>query len=292
MKKTLIYLITLCTALPHQTYTMESITNTRTTKTTPKKSLRRTMSDKTQSISQSLTQSIPQGLKSSKKSKSYEHNLFHKKTYDHRLPSLTEEKQLNDLININPREINKIHAHGETLLLWAARNNKPSLVEKLLTYDDILINQKNNDHQTALHYCAHYKNEEIIKILLCNPQTDASLLNSDNKTAREMIEGNSEQDIELRRIIFARIMLDLTINSHLKEIQNNMFIAQTSVINSPKQEKKVIEDAIATIKQVLTNDQNSQKEDRNLPDSAKLPNYADDEFIKKMILFRINNYNN
>jgi ankyrin repeat protein len=233
--------------------------------------------------------SIQEGFKPSKKSKSNEHITFHKNTYDHRLPSITDKKELNNCITIDPQEINKIHSNGETLLLWAARNNNTPLIEQLLTYEDVSINYKNHYSQTALHYIAQNKNEKIIKKLLLNPQTDASIYNNKNKTAREMVNGTNEHDVELRRIIFARIMLDLTVNNTCNELKDRYaYACHIATIDSDEEKKEVIQTAIEMVKKAILNDQNNQQEnDRDLPESAKLPDYADDNFIEQMIVARI-----
>lgn len=278
MKKNVIFFIMLYAALSNTTYPMEVVASEKKRR----KSIGRSLSDKARSITKSTT---------TKRSASYENNISKSYARDQRLPSISEEKTLNSCISIDPKDINKINSpHNETLLIWAARNNNYSLIKTLLTHDNILINLKNKYNQTALHYAAENKNKKIIKKLLLNPQTDASIFNDEHKTARDMVKGSSDQDIELRRIIFARIMLDLTVNEICRNLQDQYtYACHIAEIDTDEYKKTIILDAVNTINNALEKDQNNQKEeDRDLPDSAKLPDYADDTFIKQMILLRIN----
>lgn len=283
MKKNILFFILLCATLAQTAYSMELASSTSTPKQKRRKSVGRALSDKARSITTRPT------LK--KRSTSLETNTPDPTAHDQRLPSISEEKTLNSCITINPKDINKINSpHNETLLIWAARNNNSSLIKTLLTYDGILINLKNKYHQTALHYAAEHKNEKIIKKLLLNPQTDASILNDEHKTARDIVKGNSNQDIELRRIIFARIMLDLTVNSVCKTLQDEYaYACHIALIDTDQDQKEIILKALNKINNALKEDQDNQKEeDRDLPEAAKKPTYADDDFIKQMILLRIN----
>lgn len=278
MNKNIIFFITLCTALANTTSPMEVAAS----KKKRRKSIGRSLSDKARSITKGTT---------TKRSASYENNISKSYARDQRLPSISEEKTLNSCISIDPQDINKINSpHNETLLIWAARNNNSSLIKTLLTHDNILINLKNKYNQTALHYAAEHKNEKIIKKLLLNPQTDASIFNDEHKTARDMVKGNSYQDIELRRIIFARIMLDLTVNETCNALQDKYtYACHIATIDTDEYQKKILFKAVKKINNALQKDQDNQKEeDRDLPNSAKLPDYADDDFIKQMILLRIN----
>lgn len=191
------------------------------------------------------------------------------------VPSITKEEELAALMT-DPQTINKQYDKGETLLIRATRNGENILIKKLLTYDQLNINIQDDLDKTALHYAAQYKDKKIIKKLLKDARTDTSLVDKNKKTARDLIKGNTEQDAELRRMIFARIMLDWTINKESKLIDNNFkyFLCIATIDTTVKK-----------IKDIILADEN--KQDHALPQSARLPAYADDEFIKKMFLLRL-----
>src|SRR5690606_10994745 len=132
----------------------------------------------------------------------------------------TDDKDILKYMIIDPNTINNIYRHGETQLIWAARNNKSLVVSALLSQPQLDINKQDINGKTALHYIAEHKNESIIEELLRDPRTDASLTDKNQKTSRDVILGNTEQDAKLRRIIFARIMLDWTVNKQCKKIQD------------------------------------------------------------------------
>ena len=173
-------------------------------------------------------------------------------------------------------------------LLWAARNNDTLLIKELLKYEATEINQVDHCNQTALHYIAQKKDAEIIHLLLLKPQLDASLFNNNRQTAREMIIGNSNEDKQLRLIIFARIMLNLTVKKVCLSLQDNYkYACHISTIDTNEDLNDTITNALNLIKKELKNDYENQKEDdRNLPDAAKIPDYANDDFIKQMIVLQ------
>lgn len=270
MKKNIFFFIILFTPLINTLYAMELTDSTQQTKKNRRKSALKKNAFK-------------------RKSKRYENSII---TDEQKQPILTKK------ITFEPRALptnndlsegnNNHYTYDEAPLLWAARNNNTKLIKELLKYDATEVNQVDHSNQTALHYMAQEKNEEIIHLLLRKPQLDASLFNNNRKTAREMIVGNSDNDQQLRLMIFARIMLNLTVKKVCSSLQDHYkYACHISTIDPNEDPQEVIKNALKAIKESLTNDHANQKEDdRNLPDSAKLPDYANDDFIKEMIILQ------
>jgi len=271
------------------------------TPTAQKRKIGRDISEKrrklTYSLSRKQKKSSPGQLQ--KKLNNYESCIPQHNVSDIRLPSLLEEHRLNNNITIDPQTINCTFTHGETFLIWAAYHNKISLIQELMKFDNLLINKQDNDGNTALHCSASHKNITAIKKFLLDPRTDASISNKDNKTARNLIQGSTEADTELRRIIFARIMLDMTVNNTCKSIRDLYYKAWIATMDTGHEKIFILQHFLTTIcllaiddiKSAIIQDQDNQNNgDRNLPDSAKMPQYATDKFIAKMLFYRLIEY--
>jgi len=181
--------------------------------------------------------------------------------------------------------VQKQYSNQETILIWAARNNQSLLIEKILEFQNVSINAQKNDGNTALHLAAQTKNTTSINLLLHDHRTDASIKNYEGKTAREMIIGNTDNDKESRRKIFAKIMLDIIINNTCND---NIYTKMLTDNNTSQEElEETITQAIDFIKNEFFKDQDKQSDDRELPASAQFPTFAGDDFIRKTILYRL-----
>ena len=169
-----------------------------------------------------------------------------------------------------------ITEHG---MIKAARENDINKVQLYLGniyFDPNITDRWKN---TALHRVALNNNHELIDLLLKDPRPDASLKNFQGFTAQDLVDRDKEEAIALRRKLFARYCLNIQVNNHTEKIRQAYKLGAIS--------PDVINGTIEFIKQELKNDCAKQTSDRQMPSDAQLAEYATDEFIKKMIDFRL-----
>lgn len=200
---------------------------------------------------------------------------------------------------------------GENNIISVVRFHGIKELQTLLNDPNTDPNHQNKFKMTALHYAAlkaveskravleaieskiaelkiaelkavESKNAEIINLLLNDPRTNSCLKNDQDKLAAHLIVGGDQCD-EIRKLLFARLTLDknvsqemfiMLINLHIKkELINNHYINKT----------------VDIIKRKALRAELLQQSDRVLPEDAKLPDYAKDEFIAEMVEHRIPN---
>ncbi len=172
--------------------------------------------------------------------------------------------------------INMPDKEGNTPFIIAAKNGYKKIIIELLRQPTLQPNMKNLCKMTALHCAAEKNHIKIINILVLDPRIDASIMNENRHTVRELI---NKSNTSLRKKLFGRITLDQFVNNELSVLQKLM--NNKLMINLTDQDLSI---AIKMIKRNLMTVADKQAE--KLSKSAIIPNYATDEFIGKMIKWR------
>jgi ankyrin repeat protein len=192
-------------------------------------------------------------------------------------------------------DINATDLDGNTLLTLGIRNNNIEIVTELLQRPELQLNRPNrwgiNSFQYALiarttietsalkdpeRNKALQINATIIHKLIHDIRVDTSLQINDTTTNQTIITPTTTENIELRNLLFTRILLDQAINQFLKKSLLSNEIDNNSIDHIVIQ----VKEHLNTIKT------NQNCDDRKLPDKAALPDYATDEVIKKIIKSR------
>lgn len=201
----------------------------------------------------------------------------------------------NNIQRSNPeikRHINIKNQYGNTALILAAISNKTTDIIELIKDPNVIkyINAQNIYGYTALHYIAGHKNREAIDLFFLIPEVDFTLRSKNLDTAQSMItDKSSDEDKKMCNYIFARIMLDTKINEVCcDENQQELFFpAWISQLGNPLELQALINALTQTIKNAIILDEKKQEEGgRELPESAKFPAYATDDFIYKALISR------
>ena len=123
--------------------------------------------------------------------------------------------------------------------------------------------------------------QKIITLLLTDSRTDTSITRGlDNRQASQMLSGGD--DPTMRQLLFARATLDIQTNHEIGKM------LLKSYINNIPLDDKLIKQTIECITQkIKTTEKVQETGERALPENAKLPEYATDEFIFEMIKKRI-----
>ncbi len=137
---------------------------------------------------------------------------------------------------------------------------------------------------TAFHYAAAQRNTPLIKTLLQDHRIDASIRNRKKQTARDAFISHdlmnpTEEELHVRTIIFARITLDTIIEQQAQRLKDIYF--------SHSMSPETLDAMVEIIKKKFLLFQTKQHGDQAIPESALLPAYATNDFIRNTIRFRI-----
>lgn len=147
-------------------------------------------------------------------------------------------------------------------------------------------NMQDQNGYPALHLFAQAKNYEGIKILLDDYRIDVSIQDIDQKRISDYLNKNKINGIDeidridgnlsrLRQELFARHNLDIVTYEKCRGIKS--FYDRCLITHA------FITEVIEQIKHKINHDRNQS--DQEVPQSAKFPEYATDEFITKKIWF-------
>lgn len=252
--------------------------------------------EKKQLTPPSLKQLTPPSLIRRKSSNSSS-QLTGKSIKENSLLDAVKEDNLERFSMLLKPDINLPDETGNTPLIIAVMKSNEQIVDLLFKEERLDPNKQNTWQMTALHYAALQNHHPMIEKFIRDPRVDASITNKNNRpkehknknhnplteannTARELLSDQTEEDHALRMRLFARITLDRQVNLQVVEMQLACFNPKTNDMN----------DDIQSIKQRIDQVHLKQNEsnDRKLPQQTELPDYATDEFIKQMLLLRIN----
>jgi hypothetical protein len=163
--------------------------------------------------------------------------------------------------------------NGNTPLIHAVYTGDISQIKTALECPVLAINHQNRFGNTALHIAALIKNKKIIQLLLSDHRINAGIANNKGLRPRDCIIATDKKEKRLRIKLFTRAML-------CEIVCIESFASQMNLIPS----EMILENTLIRIKEYFTTDTHRQKESAPLPKKVTLP---DDEFIKKMITFYI-----
>jgi hypothetical protein len=213
------------------------------------------------------------------KSKTYSHN----KAVDTTSTKLKENKLKASSLDIFS---NLTKTSPRNKLTDAVKNYDLNTLQQLVADPNTNLNQTDQFDNTALHYAIAQLEriivlEKMITLFLHDPRIDTSIVRKgDNRTASQMLSGG--EDPEMRKLLFARIVLDMQTNHEIGKMLLANYIYGTPL------NKKLIKQTVQSIKNKIHITETKQQEDeRTLPEEAKLPDYATDDFIFTMIENRI-----
>ncbi len=109
----------------------------------------------------------------------------------------TESNFMAWLLDNDPifKDINvKQQVTGKTLLIYAVEFNKINLIKLLLSRNDINVNAKNNEGDTALHFATRGCFTEIMKLLLAKPDLDVNAKDNEGRVALHYAAMLGQQD--------------------------------------------------------------------------------------------------
>lgn len=204
---------------------------------------------------------------------------------NHPLLHAVKENNLNKvtmLLNINTPD-----EDGNTPFIIAAKNGCKKIVREFLKQPTLNLNIQNKRLMTALHYAAREGHRKIVKMLLLDPRLDSSIKENNNFTAQNYLKLD-DKCIDLTIELFGQITLDEFINREVsaihKLITKDMLTADLT--------DKDLDLSVKMIKHNVADIAKQQnKEDRQLADKAILPEHANDDNIKKKLVWRLF-YNN
>jgi|GEM_PF-6677583 len=90
------------------------------------------------------------------------------------------------------KDHNKIDSCNNTPLICAVQNNDITMVQQLLSYNDITVNHRNKSGNTALHFAAFHGHGSVIELLLEHKEIDTSIKNNNHKMPHQCL--NKEMD--------------------------------------------------------------------------------------------------
>ena len=190
----------------------------------------------------------------------------------------------------------QIHvSYIEHELITATRNKDYETIQFHLSNRYANLNEiRDPQKNTILHCAAMYLNLEVIEIFLKEPRIDSSIRNINNKLALDLINPHnnttlcailetnpelSDKISTVRNALFARATLDITTTQEcvpFRLIYQKQGFITSNLMND------LIKIIRAKSKLVETN-----KQAEELPSSALLPIYANDDFIRDMVFFRL-----
>lgn len=242
--------------------------------------------------------------------------FFAQNNHEEALIQATQENRYN---------INQHDEQGEIALTWAIRKRNDNIIRHLLQQPNIDINCSNKSGNTALHYATLLGNVAAVQLLLacpnlmpnkqnCNGFTPAhcaaqcihdetgphakilnifthdprvtfstgsadnepSLMKKEsNQTPHDLIARKStDERIDFRKSIFSRLTLDLTVDRLL----GDLWTAKEIIFDIPRDKVPFADDDIIEMIQEV----------KSKTHDCWIGDYADDDFIKKMILARFN----
>ncbi|HLJ31256.1 MAG TPA: hypothetical protein VKU36_02360 [Candidatus Babeliales bacterium] len=171
-------------------------------------------------------------------------------------------------------------------LIQAVRNANIETVAAIVNNPHAYLNEEDEWKNKPLHRAVLLlRNPDIRKrwildlvlIFVNDHRVDSSLINEDNRTAQQLLEGG--EDAEIRKLLFARATLDIVTNNHLKTELKNL-LSKTYIDND-------LVTMVQNIKKKIKGTEKAQEDYQKLPDEAYLPPYATDEFILKMLKDRL-----
>lgn len=231
--------------------------------------------DSSQTTPSKSTKQLARSRTTSHGKKPKEHEFFKTLSLSDSVPTFAKVK-------ISPRV-------KRNILTEAVRNYDLDTINLFINNPDADLNQKDQYGNTALHHAVitlskPINNEpllrQIILLFLRDPRTDSSIIrDTDNRTAQQLLLGG--ENPELRQLLFARATLDITTNHEIGKMFLNSYIH-----NIPLNDDCITK-TIAHIKNKIHGTEIIQEDSRPLPEEAKLPEYATDDFIFTMIKKRI-----
>jgi ankyrin repeat protein len=97
---------------------------------------------------------------------------------------LMEASKRNDFYTVEQMStnVNWKDENGLTALHWAAKYSCVEVVQKLIQFALLSVNELDNFKRTALHYATEIGNIEVIQELLKHPKTDLNILDADGQS--------------------------------------------------------------------------------------------------------------
>jgi len=214
----------------------------------------------------------------------------------------TKSKKSLSLSVVNTQQEVKEHP-----LLIATRYQDHDTIKFYLSNRYFNPNVQDLQLNTALHHAAKNRDRVAIELFIQDPRIKADMRNMDNAMARDLVfPADADRDTvddelrELKRIIFARVILGMTVEQESAELK---IIYEHHLLTSHIINRTIdrVKNKIHTMEQqqqkpLLKNKEEIKKEnkeekdekdkdtnDRELPTSALLPPYATKPFIEDMI---------
>ncbi len=213
--------------------------------------------------------SINISKKSAKLTKSNDDLFNSQSSIGQQLLKAIEEKDDFTVMDILNPPINTVDQLGRTPLIRIIQNDNVDLVKECLK-KDIEVNKADLTGNTALHHAVLRCNETIIQFLLHDHRINSSLKNKNDLCAYQLLENKTKK--LLLECLLVRSVLDAIILEKVCQLQaSDMRYIDTDYMN------KIIENVKSTM---------SAKKDCET-EATKLPLYATHEFIRKMILCRM-----
>ncbi len=220
--------------------------------------------------------SVPK--KSSKQTKQHlELSDSHQSSIEQQLLRAIVENDTFKATSILYPDMNIADPFGKTLLIITIQNDNENLVKELLAQKGINVNKTDTWGNTPLHHAALRSNEYIINLLLRDYRVNSFLKNKNGCFAHQLIEKESKKNLSLKLSLFARSTLDSIVMQDLHTLHVMILDCNADSLNN----------AINMIKERIAHDHEHQQDYQALPDATKLPYYATNEFIRKMIIYRI-----
>lgn len=193
------------------------------------------------------------------------------------LKAVTEDDTFDVQYILHP-DVNIVDSYGRTLLILTIQKDNDILVKEFLAHRSIDVNKSDTWGNTPLHHVALRGNETIANLLLRDHRVNSFIKNNAKILAHHLIDDKSyPKNIPLKLWLFARTSLDIIVAQE----------AYTLGVNNEGNNEEAMKQTIETIRKRFASDHEHQQDYQALPDATKFPHYATDEFLKKMILYRI-----
>jgi hypothetical protein len=200
----------------------------------------------------------------------------------------------------NLSQAKTVSQEKRNILTNAVKNYDLDTIQQYFNNPNANLNQTDQWGNTALHHAVVKLTEpinnepllnEIIKLFLQDPRTDASITNTHNRRAVQILSGgenlnmrilSGKENLIIRTLLFARSSLDIRTNHEIGKM------LLTSYLNNIPLTDDFIKQTIKCIKEKIRSTEKEEgKNSIDLPQEATLPDYATDEFIMQMIKHRI-----
>jgi hypothetical protein len=199
---------------------------------------------------------------------------------------LLEATKNNDLFKVlKILNINTVDNDGNTAFIIAARDGHKKIIIELLKKPDIKPNIQNRQKMTALHCAAREGRRKILQILVRDPRVDSSLQEINKLTFLNYLglkDKFKSKDV-IKQEAFARVTLDTFVNNEVKELYK-LIMSKLLTINLTQND---VELSRKTVINNIIRIANNQSKGGELTASATLPEYASNEFIERMIRWRL-----